>query len=137
MRGTTRRATRFGAALSQARTGAGLTQVGLAEKAGVQRSYIQELEYGGRRPSSEKAAAIAKKLELPPWHFEQSLAEDRIESVCPPSAITMVVVGLEHHAASLSDEEWRAIRERGLRSARVQAPRSGAAWETGRARGRF
>ena len=114
-----------------------MTRERLGERAGVSASFIKELERGARRPSSELAAGIAKKLELPPWHFEQALAEDRIESVCPPSAITVVVVGLEHHAATMTDEEWRAIRERGLRSARVQAPRAGAAWETGRARGRF
>ena len=52
----------LGARVRQLREGKGLTQEGLADRAGLDRSYIAGIEAGLRNPSIRALARIAKGL---------------------------------------------------------------------------
>ncbi len=54
----------LGAVLRQARTDAGLTQAVLAERAGVSRPWLSELEGGKRTAEIGKTLAVANALGL-------------------------------------------------------------------------
>ena len=54
----------FGAALLSARRGAGVSQLTVAERAGVARSYVSRLENGEREPTREVVALLADALGL-------------------------------------------------------------------------
>jgi tetratricopeptide (TPR) repeat protein/transcriptional regulator with XRE-family HTH domain len=56
---------RFGSLLKQFRLTAGLTQEALAERAGMSRRGLQDLERGARRPRRETVELLATALELP------------------------------------------------------------------------
>lgn len=53
---------RFGDAVRRARAAAGLTQEDLADKAGLDRSYVGGVERGERNPTLEVIAKLAKGL---------------------------------------------------------------------------
>ena len=55
----------FAHALREARLGAGLTQVDLAERAEVSVRFISQLETGKRQPSLSALAALAAGLMIP------------------------------------------------------------------------
>lgn len=55
---------RFGDAVRRARAAVGLTQEGLAERAGIDRSYIGGVERGERNPTLSVIARIADSLGL-------------------------------------------------------------------------
>ncbi|MCR9096302.1 MAG: helix-turn-helix domain-containing protein [bacterium] len=54
---------RFGVVIRRRREVAGLSQEGLADAAGLHRTYISLLERGQRNPSLEVIAALAEGLE--------------------------------------------------------------------------
>ena len=58
---------RFGSAVRDRRTAAGITQEELAERAGLHPTYVSMVERGVRNPTLDVAARIAKalKAELP------------------------------------------------------------------------
>ncbi len=56
---------RFGAAVRRARPQAGLSQEALAERAGLHRTYVGEVERGERNVSLLNIVALAYALELP------------------------------------------------------------------------
>ena len=54
----------FGKRVRERRLALGLTQQELAERAGLQRSYIGEIELGKRNVTFKSAAKIAKALQV-------------------------------------------------------------------------
>lgn len=54
---------RFGAALRQRRQSLGITQAALAERAGIDRSFISIVECGRRTISLERADRLARALD--------------------------------------------------------------------------
>ena len=58
------KSSRFGAAVREARATAGLTQEELAERAGLDRSYIGGVERGDRNPTLLVIEKIAQGLEI-------------------------------------------------------------------------
>ena len=57
---------RFGFAVKVRREELGLTQEDLAERAGIHRTYLSDIERGGRNPSLVNIDRLAKGLMLPP-----------------------------------------------------------------------
>ncbi len=55
---------RLGPAVRDARIGAGLTQHGLAERAGVSRAWLARFESGHRRAEMEQVFAVLSALDL-------------------------------------------------------------------------
>ncbi len=63
-------ATRLGEKLRKLRKEKGFTLDGLAEKSGLSKSYLWELENReSQRPSAEKLTALATVFGLPPTYF--------------------------------------------------------------------
>lgn len=62
MAGGNRKSSRFGEAVRRARTATGLTQEELADRAGLDRSYIGGVERGERNPSLSVIEKIADGL---------------------------------------------------------------------------
>lgn len=56
----------FGDAVYRRRYQKGLTQQMLADRAGLHRSYIADIENGARNPSLQIIVQIAKALDVPP-----------------------------------------------------------------------
>jgi transcriptional regulator with XRE-family HTH domain len=67
-------ATEFGALLSQFRTARGWSQIKLAERAGIDGSYVSRLEAGGRAPTREAIDRLTDALVLPVVDRERLLA---------------------------------------------------------------
>ena len=61
-----RAAVLFGAVLRRERTGAGFTQEGLAEAAGLHHTFVSRLERGERAPSLETVLRLADALGVSP-----------------------------------------------------------------------
>jgi len=61
-----RAAVLFGAVLRRDRTGAGFTQEGLAEAAGLHHTFVSRLERGERAPSLETVLRLADALGVSP-----------------------------------------------------------------------
>jgi transcriptional regulator with XRE-family HTH domain len=55
---------RFGLAIKQRRHELGISQEGLAERAGLHRTYIGDIERGARNLSLENIEKIAKALDV-------------------------------------------------------------------------
>jgi transcriptional regulator with XRE-family HTH domain len=55
----------FGAVVRQLRKERGVSQEGLATKAGIDRAYMGSLERGRRNPSLTTIARVARGLDLP------------------------------------------------------------------------
>jgi len=90
-----------------------LNRLRFAEHCGMTVSALNQLEYGRRGISAKRAAQLARKLGLPPWHFEQALAQDRLAAICRVSEVTAVVVGLARYVErALPGAEWAAVRAR-------------------------
>ena len=53
----------------QLRTAAGLTQTALAKRSGLNRSHLNRLEGGGRKPTLDTLARLAKALRVAPGSF--------------------------------------------------------------------
>jgi DNA-binding XRE family transcriptional regulator len=53
----------------QLRIAAGLTQTALAERSGLNRSHLNRLEGGGRKPTLDTLARLAKALRVAPGSF--------------------------------------------------------------------
>lgn len=79
MANESQRLNRFGDAVRKARTAAGLTQEGLADRSGLDRSYIGGVERGERNPTLSVIEKIADSLGI-------SLAELFSYSVKKPKA---------------------------------------------------
>lgn len=62
MAGGYRKSNRFGDAVRKTRTAAGLTQEALADRAGLDRSYIGGVERGERNPTLSVIVKIAEGL---------------------------------------------------------------------------
>jgi transcriptional regulator with XRE-family HTH domain len=60
----------FGARLRELREAAGLTQLGLAQKAGLHREAVGQLERGTRHPAWETVLALAEALGVSVAAFE-------------------------------------------------------------------
>lgn len=58
---------RFPAVLREARTEKGLSQEALADRAGLHRTYISQIERGVKSPSLRSLEQITDALELPLW----------------------------------------------------------------------
>ncbi|MBV9923897.1 MAG: helix-turn-helix transcriptional regulator [Acidobacteria bacterium] len=56
---------RFGFAIKQRRQKLGISQEALAERAGLHRTYIGDIERGARNLSLENIEKLAKALEIP------------------------------------------------------------------------
>ena len=56
---------RFGLAIKQRRQEIGISQEVLAERAGLHRTYIGDIERGARNLSLENIEKLAKALEIP------------------------------------------------------------------------
>ncbi|MET0625257.1 MAG: helix-turn-helix transcriptional regulator [Pyrinomonadaceae bacterium] len=56
---------RFGLAIKQRRQEIGISQEVLAERAGLHRTYIGDIERGARNVSLENIEKLAKALQLP------------------------------------------------------------------------
>lgn len=56
----------FGAKVKELREAAGLTQVALAKKAGVQQGQLSEIEIGKRIPRLDTIKKLARALGVPP-----------------------------------------------------------------------
>lgn len=59
----------LGVNVRKLRTARGWSQDALAVKAGMQRSYISDLERGTRNPSVDALGRLAVALEIPPWEL--------------------------------------------------------------------
>jgi len=59
----------IGHRLSELRRGRGWTQEQLAERARTSAPYVARIEGGGRRPTVEVLAALAKALDVPLWRL--------------------------------------------------------------------
>ena len=55
---------RFGLAIRQRRQEMSISQEDLAERAGLHRTYISDIERGSRNPSLESIERLAKALEI-------------------------------------------------------------------------
>jgi transcriptional regulator with XRE-family HTH domain len=55
----------FGEAVRKRRVAQGLSQEGLASRAGLDRTYVSGIERGVRNPSLRSAERIARALEVP------------------------------------------------------------------------
>lgn len=107
------RPTAFGRALYAQCAASGLSRDHFAERCGISPSALKQWEYGWRGISARRAAKLARRLGLPAWHFEQALAQDRMASICPVTAVTVVVVGLRQHVERcLPGAEWAHVRAR-------------------------
>jgi transcriptional regulator with XRE-family HTH domain len=71
----------FAARLRDLRTGAKMTQHELAEKAGMHRQTIAQLETGVRKPTWESVQALAKALGVDCTAFQ---TDDQPEAAAPP-----------------------------------------------------
>lgn len=60
---------RFAESLREARTKAQISQEELAERAGLHRTYISQLERGLKSPSLDVVVALSKGLRLTPLEF--------------------------------------------------------------------
>ena len=60
---------RFAENLREERKKAGLSQEGLAERAGLHRTYISQLERGLKSPSLDVIVSLAKGLRVTPLKF--------------------------------------------------------------------
>lgn len=56
----------FGARVKALREAAGLTQIALAKKAGVQQGQLSEIEIGKRIPRLDTIKKLARALDVPP-----------------------------------------------------------------------
>jgi len=65
-----------GEALREAREGAGLTQVELAEKAQVHRTYISQLEHGHKSPTVDVFIRICRAMEISPSKVMARIEKD-------------------------------------------------------------
>jgi len=86
----------------------GLTQPLLAEKAGIEQSYLSKLENGRSRPSDEVLARLAQALEVKPETLQQNgdEAEDRTRrwqraALAAGAAVALVVVFLLGRATAV------------------------------------
>lgn len=57
---------RFGHRVRELRTAAGISQETLAEQAGIHRTYVSDLERGGRNVGLDNIIAIARALGVTP-----------------------------------------------------------------------
>lgn len=64
----------FGARLRHAREGLGLSQEVLAEKAGLHRTYIGQVERGERNISVDSMERLADAVSLPLWDMLKPLS---------------------------------------------------------------
>lgn len=60
---------RFAETLREARESAGISQEQLAERAGLHRTYISQLERGLKSPSLDVIVSLAKGLRITPHEF--------------------------------------------------------------------
>jgi DNA-binding XRE family transcriptional regulator len=59
----------LGRNLRRVRTAAGLTQIALAKRSGIHRSYVSDLEAGQRNPTALTLQRLAKVLGVTPTAF--------------------------------------------------------------------
>lgn len=67
---------RFAESLREARTKAQISQEELAERAGLHRTYISQLERGLKSPSLDVVVALAKGLRLTPLEFTKRIFDE-------------------------------------------------------------
>lgn len=70
----------FGSELRAARVRAGLTQLGLAERCGLDRTYISLLERGLRQPSITTVLQVAEAIGIEPTRLIDQTWKRLIES---------------------------------------------------------
>ena len=68
----------FGMLLRAYRTSEGITQLDLADKLGVTKSHISDLENGRKLVSVDRAAQIAKKLKESEKQFVRVALQDQV-----------------------------------------------------------
>jgi transcriptional regulator with XRE-family HTH domain len=67
---------RLAESLRQARKSEKISQEGLAERAGLHRTYISQLERGLKSPSLDVVVALAKGLRVTPLEFVSRIFSD-------------------------------------------------------------
>jgi transcriptional regulator with XRE-family HTH domain len=67
---------RFAETLREARENAGISQEQLAERAGLHRTYISQLERGLKSPSLDVIVSLAKGLRITPHEFTTRIFSD-------------------------------------------------------------
>jgi transcriptional regulator with XRE-family HTH domain len=67
----------IGTAIKEAREAAGLTQLELAQKAQVHRTYVNQLENGHRNPTIEVFMRICEAMNLLPSKVMQKIERKR------------------------------------------------------------
>jgi len=67
---------RFADSLRNARENAGISQEQLAERAGLHRTYISQLERGLKSPSLDVIVALARGLRITPLEFTSRLLSE-------------------------------------------------------------
>lgn len=103
--------TAFGRSLEAQRRARDETLLAFAVSCDVTINALKQWMYGRRGISSSRASKLARRLGLPPWHFEHALAQDRIAAICRVNEVTAVVVGLaEYVERVLPGAEWAAAR---------------------------
>ncbi len=93
----------IGERLRSYRKRAGLSQEGLAEKAGLHNTYIGQLERGEKNATLESIEKVATALQLP--------FEVLFENLIPYSENNRVVNDCYNKIVSLSNEDQQAICE--------------------------
>ena len=92
-------AERFGRAVRVERTRQGLSQEGLAELAGLDRTYISGLERGRRNPALSTVERIADALRAESWQLLQAQASPAASSADILPTNLSAHTGSEHHEA--------------------------------------
>lgn len=64
----------LGFAVKKLRESQGLTQEALAEKADLDRTYLSDIERGGRNPGIKNVARLAKALDVTPSRLLEGVA---------------------------------------------------------------
>ena len=82
----TARTLRFGKHLASLRRGAGLTQEGLAEKAGISARYVQDLEAGLYSPTIWICDALRKAMRVPWMEILKAIGKPDPAEEAPPAA---------------------------------------------------
>lgn len=93
----------FPALLKTYRERAGLSQVRLAQRAGIDRSYLNRLESGHRLPSRRTVLRLADALGLDPTERDQFLLAGGLAPTVSPLAHTVGDPVLEQAARLLLD----------------------------------
>jgi len=97
-------AQQIGGQLRRLRIQKGLTQLELAEKAGIGLTYLSKIEQGVRIPSVKTCFKLAKALKIELWeifNFKRKVFKDKKDS--------SKYIKIESALSNLSDEEFELI----------------------------